>query len=403
MRKSTSALFTVLALWLCDISSADQWPRFRGPGGAGVSTLKGVPATWNESDFEWKVELPGIGHSSPVIWDDKLFLTTGTEDGTRTLRGFNALTGKELWHQSINLGTNKLHKKNSYASGSAAADAERVYISHADTGENLVIAYTHDGQEVWRYKVGSFAGQHGQGISPIVYNGLLIVPNDQDGPSSIVALNAKTGDVVWTADRPSREVSYSTPFIHDVGGNPQLICLSGITGLAALDPRNGQTIWSGAPLAQRTVGSPVSAGGRIFAVCGQGGRGTLMMGVDPTAPNAEPILVKKGIPYVPTPIGKGDRLFLWTDDGFAACLDVKTQKELWRSRVGGNYTASPILIDDKIYAVGEDGQVAVVAAEDEYKLYGKSPIGDNSFATPAVANGRVYFRGFHSLVSLKAK
>lgn len=402
MRTFTLA-FTLLGFLLSPVLAEEQWSRFRGPGGAGISTLKGVPATWTEDDFEWKITLPGTGHSSPIVWNDKLFLTTGTEDGTRTLRGYNATTGKELWHQSINLGTNKLHKKNSYASGSAAADAERVYISHADTGQNVVIAYTHDGKELWTYKVGSFAGQHGQGISPIVYNDLLIVPNDQDGPSSMVALNAKTGDLVWSIDRPSREVSYSTPFIYDAAGSPQLICLSGMVGLSALDPRNGQTIWSGAPLAQRTVGSPVAAGGRIFAICGQGGRGTLMMGVDPSAPNSGPFLMKKGIPYVPTPIGKGDRLYLWTDDGFAACLDVKTQKEIWRERVGGNYSASPILIDDKIYAVGEDGEVAVVAAADTYKLYGKSPIGDNSFSTPAVGNGRVYFRGFHTLASLKAK
>lgn len=397
----------ILALWLGlalpGTLLGDQWPRFRGPNGTGVSTLQGTPGTWTESDYEWKITLPGVGHSSPVIWDQKLFLTTGTEEGDRSIRGYDALTGKELWHDTIKLGANPLHKKNSYASGTPALDESRVYVSHADTGKNIIIAYTHDGEQIWSHDLGSFAGQHGQGISPIVYGELVIVPNDQDGPSSIVALNRKTGKPVWSVDRPTREVSYSTPFVYDAGGAPQLICLSGIAGLAALDPQNGKTLWSGAPLDKRTVGSPVLAGGKIFAICGQGGRGTLMMGVDPSAPSAEPLLVSKGIPYVPTPVGKGDLLFLWTDDGFAACLNVKTNKELWRKRVSGNYTSSPILVGDKIYAVGEDGQVAVVAAETEYKLYGKSPIGDDSFATPAVANGRIYFRGFHTLASLKAK
>ena len=396
-------LALALGLALPGTLFGDQWPRFRGPNGTGVSTLKGTPETWTESDYEWKLTLPGTGHSSPVIWDRKLFLTTGTEDGDRTVRGYDAVTGKELWHDTIKLGTNPLHKKNSYASGTPALDESRVYVSHADTGKNIIVAYSHEGEQIWSYDLGSFAGQHGQGISPIVHGDLLIVPNDQDGPSSIVALNRNTGKPAWSVDRPAREVSYATPFVYDAGGGPQLICLSGIAGLSALDPTSGKTLWSGAPLEKRTVGSPVSAGGKIFAICGQGGRGTLMMGIDPAAPSAEPLLVSKGIPYVPTPIGKGDLLFLWTDDGFAACLDVMTNKELWRSRVGGNYTSSPILVGDKIYAVGEDGQIAVVAADTKFKLYGKSPLGDNSFATPAVANGRIYFRGFHTLASLKAK
>lgn len=402
--RSFGCLVTVVGLlWTGAGVRAEEWTRFRGPQGTGVSPLKGVPATWTESDYEWKVELSGKGHSSPVVWGDKLFLTTGTDDGDRSLLGIDALTGKELWKQTVKLGTNPLHKKNSYASGTPTVDEARVYVCHADTGRNVVVAYTHDGEPIWTYDVGSFAGQHGQGVSPIVHKELLIVPNDQDGPSSIVALDRKTGKVVWTADRPSREVSYSTPFIFDKGTQPQLICLSGITGLTALDLKTGKLLWSGAPLEKRTVGSPIEAGGRIFAICGQGGRGTLMVGIDPQTPDAEPIAISKGIPYVPTPVAKGDLLFLWTDDGFAACLDVKTRQELWRSRVGGNYSASPILIDDKIYAVGEDGLVAVVAADREFKLYGKSPIGDDAFATPAVANGRVYFRGFRTLAALKAK
>lgn len=403
MRLLASVATAVAAALLSLPVLGDEWPRFRGPQGNGFSPLKGVPATWTESDFEWKVELPGVGHSSPVVWGKRLFLTTGTEDGDRSMRCLDAITGKELWSDTVKLGANPLHKKNSYASGTPTADEERVYVGHADTGRYVVVAYTHDGEKVWSEDLGPFVGQHGQGMSLLVFKDLLIVPNDQDGPSSIVALNRKTGKRVWANDRPSREVSYSTPFVFDKGPKPQLICVSGVTGMTGLDLDSGKTLWSSAPMDKRTVGSPVEAGGFVFVTCGSGGRGSLMLGINPLAPDSNPIGLTKGMPYVPTPVAKGDLLFLWTDDGFVACLDVASRQELWRKRVSGNYSASPILIDDKIYGVGEDGQVAVVAASREYELFGKSPIGDNSFSTPAVANGRVYFRGFHTLASLKAK
>jgi outer membrane protein assembly factor BamB len=403
MRRLMPLAASFCLLLIATAAYADQWPRFRGPGGRGVSDLKGVPATWTENDLEWKVTFPGVGHSCPVIWNDKLFLTSGTEDGDRTIHGLDAISGKEIWSDTIKLGANPLHKKNSYASGTPAVDEERVYVSHADTGKYLVVAYRHNGEQVWEYDLGAFKGQHGQGMSPILYKEMLIVTNDQDGPSSIIALNRKTGKPIWTANRPSREVSYSTPFVFEKNGTAQLICVSGITGMSALSLETGESLWAGTSLAQRTVGSPVEAGGMIFVTCGQGGRGTLMVGIDPLSPSAEPFTMSKGLPYVPTPVAKDGHLFLWTDDGFCACLDVKTRKELWRQRVGGNYSASPIIIDDKIYAVAEDGQVAVVGALPEYKLYGKSPLGDNSFSTPSVANGRVYFRTFHHLLSLKAK
>ena len=390
---------------------ADNWPRFRGPNGTGISDLKGVPTQWTETDYEWVVELPGMGHSSPVVWDDALFLTTGQDDGSRTIHRFDALSGVEVWSRSIQLQPDQLHKKNSQASGTPAVDAERVYVPFADDEHYLVLAFTFEGEQVWSYDLGRFESQHGQGMSPIVYQGLLIVPNDQDGPSSIVALDCVSGDEVWRAPRPSKVVSYATPFLLELPNrSPQLVCLSGAAGLAGLDPLTGAQIWTSGELPLRTVASPVYGNGVVIATCGEKGVGKYFVAVDPTGEgdvSQSHVRYRRAesetLHYVPTPIVRGPYLFLWCDLGIVCCVEMATGKTVWRKRISDNYSGSPVMIDGRLYGISESGEIAVIAAEPEFQDFGRSPLGASSHSTPAVANGRVYFRGFNRLASLKAR
>ncbi|MFG0335368.1 MAG: PQQ-binding-like beta-propeller repeat protein [Maioricimonas sp. JB049] len=402
-------LAAVVATLLSATSAeADPWTRFRGPNGTGISHLEGVPRTWTEEDYEWTVPLPGIGHSSPVVWENSLFLTSGGEDGSRTLLCLNATTGQTLWTDTVELGANHLHRKNSYASGTPTTDGERVYVAYADAEQYLVLGYSLTGEKLWTRDLGSFSSQHGQGVSPIIHEDLLIVPNDQMGPSSVIALNRRTGETVWESKRNHRRTSYATPFILNVDGRePQLICLSGATGLAGLDPQTGKEIWRSGELPQRTVGSPVFGDGVVIASCGSGGRGKHMVAVDPTgAGDVSGSHVrferKQNLPYVPTPIMWGGHLYLWNDDGVVCCVDPQTGENVWRERVGGNFSGSPVLIDGALYCISEDGEVVVIDAAPTFRLFGRSPLGDASYATPAVANGRVYLRGFSRLCCLKA-
>ena len=393
------------------VAQADNWPRFRGPNGAGSSDLKGVPTTWTQEDYEWVVELPGKGHSSPVIWDELLFVTTGKEDGSRTLLCLNAITGETIWSDTVQLAANHLHKKNSYASGTPALDAQHVYVAFADEQHYTVSAYTHGGERVWTRDLGTFTSQHGQGVSPMIYKDLVIVPNDQKGPSQVVAFNAKTGEEVWTTkDRKFVHASYSTPISLNVDGRDQIISLSNAVGISALDPQTGEEIWASGELPQRTVGSPIFVNGLLIASCGSGGVGRFMVAVDPSGRGDVSQTHVKGervqnLPYVPTPLVRDNSLFLWNDNGVVCCVDATGDltKNVWRERVGGNYSGSPVMIDNRIYCVSEEGDIAVIDASPEYHLYGKSPLGDASYATPAVAHGRVYFRGFHKLACLKAR
>lgn len=399
-------LFVVALLIQIGTASADDWTRFRGENGIGKSDLKGVPTEWNKDDYEWVIDLPGKGHSSPVIQGEKLFVTTGSADGRRTLHCLNAITGKELWQDSIQLDANHLHKKNSYASGTPAIAGERVYVAFADEKQYTLLAYSLDGERLWSRDLGHFTSQHGQGVSPIVYEGMVIVPDDQMGPSKIVALNAETGEEVWTtADRQFRRTSYSTPMIVKVGGKDEIVCLSGATGLSGLDPKTGKELWQSGELPLRTVASPILGEGLLFASCGSGGRGKFMVAVDPEKDGKVITERKQNLPYVPTPIAHEGHLYLWNDDGIVCCIDLSgdLSENVWRERVGGVYSGSPVLIDGNLYCISEEGMVTVVKASPKFEKLGQSPLGDQSYATPAVANGRVYLRGFGSLACLKAK
>ncbi len=407
MRRSW--LVWVCLFGLCETGQAQEtWPRFRGEHGAGVSLLKGLPTNWSEQDYEWKIELPGIGHSSPVVWKDFLFLATSDPQGERTLRGFDALSGKERWSHSIQLGQNGLHKKNSYASATPAVDEERVYITFGDDEHHLIQAFTHAGKSVWEYDLGPIDTQHGQGMSPIIHGEMVILCSDQRGPSLVVALDRTTGKEVWKSIREVREASYSTPLVYQSEGHPAvLICEAGISGHTALDLQTGQQLWSTGPVELRTCSSVMQAGKLIVGVCGQGGRGKFMWATDPWGTDNKSGKVvytrTKYLPYVPTPLYVNGRLFFWTDDGMVVCVNAETGEDIWFERIGKNFTGSPVAIDGKIYCISEDGMVGVVDASDTFKFHGFSPLGDDSFSTPAVANGRMYLRGFHTLACLKAK
>jgi outer membrane protein assembly factor BamB len=406
-----------LAAALCSPAAAENWPRFRGPHGDGTSDLKGVPTAWTVNDYEWVIELPGVGHSSPVVWDQSLFVTSATEEGERTLFCLNADTGKEIWRHSASLGKNHLHQMNSYASASPVVDADCVYVTLADADHYTVTALTHEGTQVWTRDLGPCATEHGHGVSPILYENLVIVANDQakaksgaSPPSAIIALNAKDGEIVWRAERPSRDASYATPIvITPQGAPPQLVCLSGACGLTALDPLTGKEIWTTGEMPLRTVSSPVYVDGLVFATCGQGGKGELLLCVDPSGRgdiSATHIRYsrKREIPYVPTPVGRDDVIYLWVDDGTFFSVDAQTGKNIAKQRIGGNFFSSPVMIDGKIYGVSHDGEIVVVdTTGPELKVLGRNPLDDSAYASPAVANGRVYFRGFHKLACLKSR
>ncbi len=389
---------------------AQNWTRFRGENGAGLSDLKGIPLNWSESDYAWTFEPEHVGHSSPVVWEKSVFITSASEGGTeRFVHCLDADTGKERWKVSLGFAVSEKHQKNSWASSTPTTDGERIYAIFSDDQSQIVTAWDFQGKEIWHRDLGPFGQDHGQGVSPIVSNGLLIVPNDQPGPSSLLALDAKTGNTVWNVDRPVAKTSFSTPMLLPGRGQEiQLISLSEAAGLTSHDLMTGKLNWQSPAMPMRTVASPVVSEGLLIAFCGTAGNGKYLMAVNSKidAPGDSRIVFerKTQLPYVPTPIAVDELLFLWGDAGLLVCLEMPTGRELWAKRIANaTFSSSPVYIDGHLYGVSEDGEVFIVKAARDYELAGRVSLGQPCHATPAVANGHLYLRTFHKLFALKAR
>ncbi len=414
MSRVRTAVLVGMIVWaLGSPAGAQEWTRFRGPNGTGLSDAKSIPVSWTDKDYHWKVVLPAGGHSSPVLWGDKIFLT-GADDATadRVIFAVRATDGKILWSQKHASSVHKKHKLNSFASPTSACDADVVIYSWSSPDEYTLLAVTHDGQEKWKKNLGPYVSQHSAGASPIIYGDLVIVVNSQDkdggGQSNILAVNRLTGDTVWTSPRESTLVPYSTPCLRkNSDGKDELIINESNRGMEAIDPLTGKVNW-GIPelLNKRSVSSPViTAGGLITISCGSGGGGNYLLAVHPkdqNDPQAGTVAFKIDVtaPYVPTPIAKGDRLFLMADNGIALCVNAKTGDVIWKQRVGGTFYGSLICINDKLYCTSSDGEVIVLSATDKFELLARNPLGETCHSTPAVAGGRLYLRTVNHLMSI---
>jgi outer membrane protein assembly factor BamB len=393
---------------------AEQWARFRGPNGTGVSEATTVPAQWTEKDVNWKVELPGIGHSSPVLWGDRIFLTSAFDDtAVRLVLCLRADDGQIIWQHKYPSSLHVKHKFNSFASSTPCVDADHVYCCWSTPEEYTLVALNHDGEEVWRTNLGPFVSQHSCGISPVVYKDLVILGNDQgdenhQGTSSLVAVDRRSGKQRWKLDRRTATVAYSTPCVYrPEGGDDELIFNSESHGITSIDPANGRVNWEIGVFNKRSVSSPVMAAGLIFGSCGSGGGGNYVVAVrPPQGKESSPEIaykVETAAPYVPTPIALGDWVFLWSDNGIVSCLRAATGETVWQKRVGGNYHGSPVCVGGRLYCLRDDGEVTVVAASEQYKLLGRTPLGEESRSTPAVADGRMFLRTCAHLTSVGGK
>jgi outer membrane protein assembly factor BamB len=399
------------ALACAAIACADEnWSRFRGPNGCGFAQGVSFPAAWSADDYRWSVKLPGKGHSSPVAWDDRLFLTTADpESGELTLLALNADSGETAWSKSIDASPHHLHAANSYASSSPAADERSVYITWGNGRQLLAAALSHDGEKIWRRELGPLNYQHGFGGSPVVVDGLLIIANDNAGDSFIAALVTSTGEPRWRKSRAGGTESYATPAEwRDGEGATQIIVHSTEEGIAALSPQDGRVLWQLKDVFPvRCVGSPLVAGGLVFGGSGEGGAGKSFAAVRPPAAAGGAATVAyqltKSLPQVPTPVATDDLLFVWSDGGVASCYDLQTGKPFWTERLGGKHFSSPVIAGETLYAVAADGQVVAVAASPEFKLLGRSELGEASSATPMIHRDRMYLRGESSLFCLEGQ
>ncbi len=421
------AIWTIVLCFLFTAASsisAQEWTRFRGPNGSGQSEVK-IPARWTDAEINWKIALPGSGHSSPVLWGERLFITSADlSAGERYLLCLNTADGHELWRKPYPFDKYHVHEQNSFATSTAAVDADRVYIVWSNPKQCTLYALTHDGKELWHTDLGSFTSQHGFASSPIVYKNFVILSDEQDGPnpesggnpatakldgkSFIYAIDRETGEIRWKTPRKSTIVTYATPCVYDSqSGRQQLIFDSRSHGMSGVDPDSGKVLWELPLFDQRAVGSPILVGRLVLGSCGVGSGNNSLAAVDPDGSGHKPEMIYKidrvSAPYVPSPVAAGNLVFLWTDRGVITCIDGQTGKQKWREHIGGSFSSSPVRAGDKIFCASVDGDMYVIAAADRYELLAKNSLGEMCRATPAIAGGRMYVRTASHLMSIGGK
>ncbi len=412
MRRPRLALVSSFVLYsLAAVATAQEWSRFRGPNGSGEAADIGLPVPWTDRDYRWKIELSGAGYSSPVVRGDRLFVTSAdAKDATLWIDCLRTSDGHAIWKREFASKPHPKHKFNGYASSTPALDDRHVYCLWANPDCLSAVALDQaDGREVWRRDLGPFVAEHGFGISPVVFEDTVIVSNDQDGASFVVALECATGKTRWQTNRRTEKAGYATPCLwQPEGKTPQLILSSWAQGISSLDPRTGKPNWELPVFQNRTVGSPMMAAGLIFAAAGVGGVGRQMFAVRPGDPDRaiEPKVVYQvegPLPYVAVPVANDRLVFLWQDRGVVTCLDAPTGKVLWRKRIGGEYFSSPIRIGDRLYCASREGEMVVLAAADTYKLVARFPLGERTHSTPAVAGGTLYLRTASHVMALEGR
>ncbi|MEW4564275.1 PQQ-binding-like beta-propeller repeat protein [Bremerella sp. JC770] len=414
MSTCRSLLAVVLTSVLASSVVAQEWTRFRGPNGGGIAAEANIPSAPTADDFNWKVKLPGMGHSSPTIWGNQVFLMSADPDsGLRYVLCLDAQSGKTIWQKEFAAGASHLHSKSSYASCSPAVDDMHIYVAWADDEQTQLVALNHDGELSWRVDLGPWVSQHGFGTSPMIFEDKVIISLMQLGDerklrgrpignSRLIAFDRKTGEKIWETKRDSDVAAYSVPCVYEMkDGKKVLIANSSAHGIAAHDPDTGKQMWAEKVFNMRSVSSPVVAGELILGSSGSGGGGNTVNAVDPNG--GQPKLawrMSRQASYVPTPVADGDKVFVWYDKGIVSCLDAKTGEVLGQKRIGGNYYGSPIRVGQRLFCISEEGKLMVVSADTNLEVLGETNLGEGSESTPSISDGVMYLRTYSHLFSL---
>jgi outer membrane protein assembly factor BamB len=410
-------------LLLCCITSvakAENWPGWRGLRGDGTSEERNVPTKWNGETGEnilWKVLTPGGGHSSPIVWDDHLFLTA-CDDATqeRLLVAYDKTTGEKRWQQTVlKAPLEKKHALNSFASGTPATDGKLIYVTflapefssltERTPGDMVVAAYDFSGRQKWLVCPGRFASVHGFCSSPVLFEDMVILNGDHDGDSYVVALNKHTGEQVWKFDRVHKTRSYCTPIIREIDGRTQMI-FSGSKCVTSLDPRTGREHWSMQGPTEQFVASLVYNGKLLFLTAGFPQRHVLAIKPDGHGDVTETHIAwrsQKGASYVPSPIACGDYFLVASDEGIGSCFEAETGERQWQQRLGKHYSASLVTAGGLVYFLADDGIMKVVRPGKKLEVVAENPLGEYIYASPAISDGRLYLRGEKHLICVGEK
>ncbi len=410
------SLLTFLAVLVadCPASSAENWPRFRGPTGQGISSETGIPIRWSATEnIAWKTPIPGEGWSSPIIYGARVFLTATNDEGKSChVLCIDRRNGTILWDTEVFKQTpTKKRKDNSYATPTPTTDGERVY---AVFSSGRIAALDNDGRIAWTNHEVEFYSHHGLAASPILYKNLVIMPYDgsSDGKDNLVgfkkpwgkavllAVDKTTGNVRWRGKRGLSRLGHVTPNIVRVNGTDQIVSGSGDV-VQGFDPETGKRIWSVYSQGEGVTPSLVIGDGLIFSCSGfeastirvvrTGGKG------DVTKSHIA-WEQKKGVPSLASMLYVAPHIFSVTDSGVVTCFAAKTGEIIWQNRIGGKHSSSPVYVDGKIYFLSEaEGECVIIEAGPEFRVIARNSIDEKCKASIAVCKGNLIIRSENHL------
>jgi outer membrane protein assembly factor BamB len=390
---------------------AENWPGWRGPERSGVTTDTGVPTAWSPTErVLWKTPLPGTGLSNPIVWEDRVFLTAaeGREQGELHVFCFDRDSGRVRWHKRLwgTAPTVFYYPKSGLAGPTPITDGKHLW---AFFGTGDLFCFDLDGGLLWQRALADeydpFENRFAATSSPLLFGDTVILQCDHYGASYVLAIEGATGANRWKSDRPEAWLSWSSPQLVGAGDHTELL-LSGSEKLDGYDPIDGRRLWTVRGLQRECVPTPVAGAGLVFVESG---------------PNGDHLAVKpggsgdvtdthvvwrndRGTSFVPSPIVVGPRYYLADDRGILSCLATTDGELLWRKRLTGKFTASPVAADGKLFFTNETGETFVVDAESaEYRELSRNELGEDVYASPAVSQGRMFVRTTKHLICLGAK
>ena len=372
--------------------SLKDWPWWRGPGRNGIAaTDQQPPMVWSETQHvAWKVPIPGRGYGSPIIFGERIFLQTADEaTDSQSVLCFERETGKLLWNEQLFAsGGMRKNKKSTAASNTPACDGERIFVNFLNAGAVYTTALDLTGKKLWQQKISSYVIHQGYGSSPALYRSLVIVSADNKGGGAIIALDRQTGEIVWRRERPATP-NYPSPILVNVQGRDQVI-LTGCDLVVSYAPLTGEILWETAGATTECVTSTVTDGSRIFT---SGGYPKNHMSAVMADGSAKLVWENQERLYVPSFLYRAGYLYAVLDAGIAGCWKADDGKEMWKARLGGTFSSSPVLVGENIFATNEAGETFVWKADPQrFVELAKNVLGEEVFATPVFVGSRIYYR-----------
>lgn len=371
---------------------ATDWPWWRGTYRNGTAEPNQSPPIefGEETKVLWKSEVPGRGYGSPIVFGDHVFLASGDDErGAQSMLCYQRFTGQRLWQVVVHeSGGMQKNKKSSLASSTPATDGRRVFINFPNDGRLYTTALDIDGNQLWQVKVSDYEMHQGYGASPAIYRQLVIVSADNKGGGALAGLNRQTGEVVWRRERPELP-NYPSPILMHVEGRDQLVMV-GCDMVVSYDPLTGQTLWETEGATTECVTSTLTDGVSIFT---SGGYPRNHMSAIRADGSGRLVWENDNRLYVPSLVIHEGYLYGVLDAGIAVCWRASDGREMWKARLGGTFSSSPVLVNDLVYVSNEAGELFVYrGSPDGFERLAKNQLGDHVIATPAICDNCIFHR-----------